>query len=107
MASSFSRPHMNRDSGAHQQWRKDNGNFKRIAEGLLGIKSQYGSLLIVQWQLSPWLGVLQAAAVLAVWTHACIGVHFWLRTKAWYARWQVLFVGFGLLLPTLALTGVL
>jgi hypothetical protein len=61
----------------------------RVAEGLLGVKSNYGSVLIVQWQLSPWLGVLQVAAVLSVWVHACIGVHFWLRIKAWYARWQL------------------
>ncbi len=59
----------------------------------------------MQWQLSPWLGVLQAAAVLTVWIHACIGIHFWLRTKAWYPRWRALLVGLGLLLPTLALSG--
>jgi len=77
----------------------------RVAESLLDVTSDYGSVLLVQWQLSPWLGVLQAAAVLTVWAHACIGVHFWLRTKAWYARWRALFVGTGLLLPTLALSG--
>ena len=77
----------------------------RIAEGLLGVSSHYSSVLIVQWQLSPWLGVLQVAAVLSVWIHACIGVHFWLRTKAWYTRWRALLVGVGLLLPTLAISG--
>ncbi len=77
----------------------------RVAEGLLGVTSHYSSVLLVQWQLSPWLGVLQVAAVLTVWIHACIGVHFWLRTKTWYAGWRPLFVGVGLLLPTLALSG--
>jgi adenylate cyclase len=77
----------------------------RVAEGLLGVTSHYSSVLVVQWQLSPWLGVLQVTAVLTVWTHACIGVHFWLRTKAWYAGWRPVFVGVGLLLPTLALSG--
>jgi adenylate cyclase len=77
----------------------------RIAEGLLGVTSHYSSVLIVQWLLSPWLGVLQATAVLTVWTHACVGIHFWLRTKAWYARWRPVLVGLGLLLPTLALAG--
>jgi adenylate cyclase len=77
----------------------------RIAEGLLGVTSHYSSVLIVQWQLSPWLGVLQVAAVLTVWIHACIGVHFWLRTKARYIRWRAMSVGLGLLLPTLALCG--
>ena len=77
----------------------------RIAESLLGVTSHYSSVLLVQWLLSPWLGVLQAAAVLTVWIHACLGVHFWLRTKTWYAYWRPLSVGLGLLLPTLALSG--
>jgi adenylate cyclase len=77
----------------------------RIAESLLGVTSHYSSVLIVQWLLSPWLGVLQATAVLTVWTHACLGIHFWLRTKAWYARWRPVLIGLGLLLPTLALAG--
>ena len=77
----------------------------RVAEGLLGVTSHYSSVLLVQWQLSPWLGVLQVAAVLTVWIHASIGVHFWLRTKTWYAGWRPLFVGVALLLPTLALSG--
>jgi adenylate cyclase len=53
----------------------------------------------------PWLGVVQAAAVLTVWTHACIGIHFWLRTKPWYPGWRPLFFSFGLMPPTLALAG--
>ena len=77
----------------------------RVAESLLGVSSHYSSVLIVQWLLSPWLAVLQATAVLTVWIHACIGVHFWLRTKPWYAHWRPLFVGLGMLLPTLALSG--
>jgi adenylate cyclase len=77
----------------------------RVAESLLGVTSHYSSVLLVQWQLSPWLGVLQAAAVVTVWIHACIGIHFWLRTKAWYASWRLLFAAVGLILPTLALSG--
>lgn len=49
--------------------------------------------------------MLQVAALLTVWIHACIGIHFWLRTKPWYPNWQAFFAGFGLLLPTLALAG--
>ncbi len=48
---------------------------------------------------------LQVLAVLTVWTHACIGIHFWLRTKIWYPEWRPYFFGFGLLLPALALAG--
>jgi adenylate cyclase len=77
----------------------------RIAESMLGAHSYYRTVLIIQWLLSPWLGVLQVAALLTVWIHACIGIHFWLRTKPWYPSWQAFFAGFGLLLPTLALAG--
>jgi adenylate cyclase len=77
----------------------------RVAEEFLGVKSSYGSVLAVQWQLSPWVGLVQIAAVLTVWVHACIGLHHWLRVKPWYARWRALFVGFALLLPTVALCG--
>ncbi len=77
----------------------------RIAESVLDVNSFYSTVLIVQWTMFPWLGAVQATAVLTVWTHACIGIHFWLRTKTWYPDWRVLFFGFGLLLPALALAG--
>jgi adenylate cyclase len=77
----------------------------RVAEELLDVKSSYASVLTVQWQLSPWLGLLQVAAVMTVWVHACIGLHFWLRIKPWYTRWRALFVLVGLLLPATALCG--
>jgi adenylate cyclase len=77
----------------------------RIAESLLDVTNYYSTVLIVQWLMFPWLGVVQLIAVLTVWTHACIGMHYWLRIKPWYAAWRPLFFGFGLLLPTLALAG--
>ena len=77
----------------------------RIAESVLDVTSYYNTVFIVQWLMFPWLGAVQMLAVIAVWTHACIGIHYWLRTKPWYANWRPLFFGFGLLLPTLALAG--
>jgi adenylate cyclase len=78
----------------------------RIAESLVNATSgHYDSVLVVQWVLSPWLAILQTAALLTAWVHASIGIHFWLRTKPWYARWRPLFVGAALLLPSVALCG--
>lgn len=77
----------------------------RIAEQALDVTSYYSTVLIAQWVTSPVLSVLQAIAVLTVWTHACIGLHFWLRTKRWYPEWRPFLFGFALLLPTLALAG--
>jgi len=77
----------------------------RIAEIVLGISTFYSTVFIAQWAMLPWLGAVQMLAVLAVWTHACIGIHYWLRTKRWYPDWRPLFLGIALLLPALALAG--
>jgi adenylate cyclase len=77
----------------------------RIAERVLDVTNYYTTVVIVQWLIMPWLGVVQVLAVLTVWTHACVGIHFWLRNKSWYAPWRPLFFGVGLLLPALALAG--
>jgi adenylate cyclase len=76
-----------------------------IAESLLDTTTYYSTILIVQWLMFPWLGAVQVIALLTVWTHACIGIHFWLRTKLWYPNWRVFLFGFALLLPALALAG--
>jgi len=77
----------------------------RIAESVLDVKLHYSTVLITQWLIFPWLGIVQALAVLTVWIHACIGIHFWLRTKIWYHDCQVLFFALALLMPTMALAG--
>jgi len=77
----------------------------RIAESALDVTTYYTTVFIDQWLLFPWLGALQVVALLTIWTHACIGIHYWLRTKRWYPRWRPIFFTYGLLLPTLALAG--
>ena len=77
----------------------------RIAEEALDVTTYYNTVFIVQWVMFPWLGAVQMIAVVTVWTHACIGIHYWLRTKRWYPNWRPLLFGFVLLLPSLALAG--
>ncbi|HLN40329.1 MAG TPA: hypothetical protein VK337_21290, partial [Xanthobacteraceae bacterium] len=77
----------------------------RIAASVFDVTTYYSTVFIVQWLMFPWLAVVQVLAVLTVWTHACIGIHFWLRTKPWYPSLRVWFFGFALLLPALALAG--
>jgi adenylate cyclase len=79
----------------------------RLAETFLGTDNYYTSVLTLHWVLMPHLAVIQAAALLTVWIHACIGIHFWLRTKLWYPDWRVAFAACAMLLPTLALSGYL
>jgi len=77
----------------------------RVAASAFDVTSYYNTILLSQWLFAPRFGVLQVLAVLTVWTHACIGIHFWLRTKIWYPAWRVWLFGFALLLPALALAG--
>jgi adenylate cyclase len=77
----------------------------RVSELTLDTHPFYSSTLLTMWYAAPWVGMLQTAALIVVWVHACIGVHFWLRTKPWYRDWIVPFRAFAVLLPTLALAG--
>src|SRR5262245_29845580 len=77
----------------------------RLAEVTMGVDTSYRYLLVEYWVQAPYVAVLQAAALLTVWGHACIGIHFWLRTKAWYPDARAWLSIGALLLPTLALAG--
>src|SRR5262249_40146084 len=77
----------------------------RIADSALGVSPSYTNVFIGQWLHRPWLAAVQMTALLAVWIHACIGIHYWLRTKRWYPAWRPALFIYGLLLPTLAVAG--
>ena len=79
----------------------------RIAELAFELHVSYNFVLATLWVAAPWAGALQATALIAVWMHACIGIHFWFRTKRWYSRLRVYFEAVALLLPALALAGYL
>ena len=76
-----------------------------VADNALGVTGSYKSVLIAHWVISPWHAIVQALAVLTVWTHACVGIHFWLRTKPRYVYWRPYLLAFALLLPAFALAG--
>jgi adenylate cyclase len=76
-----------------------------IADRVLGVDIHYVNVFIGQWLHRPWHAPLQMIALITVWIHACIGIHYWLRTKRWYPTWRPAFFIYGLLLPTLALAG--
>jgi adenylate cyclase len=69
------------------------------------VESNYIEILVLQWVVSPKHILIQIAAVLTVWTHASIGIHFWLRTKRWYPSVRGSLAAIAILLPTLALAG--
>src|SRR5438445_4373006 len=77
----------------------------RVAEELLNVDSDYIEILVLQWVVTPKYVFIQSAALLTVWTHASIGIHFWLRTKNWYPNVRGALAAVAMLIPTLALAG--
>ncbi|MBI3446135.1 MAG: adenylate/guanylate cyclase domain-containing protein [Magnetospirillum sp.] len=76
-----------------------------LGEVVLGLEPGYPSILLVQWVLSPWKGVVQFVLVLVVWGHACVGLHLRLGAKAWYRTWYPWLLVLAVVIPTLALSG--
>jgi adenylate cyclase len=77
----------------------------RIAWWQAGTDDRYARLLLIYWVTAPERGAWQAIALSAAWTHACIGVHYWLRFRPWYPRIAVWLLAVALLLPAAALAG--
>jgi adenylate cyclase len=77
----------------------------RISSEFLGVAETYDTVLVIQWVLMPSYPIRHIAAVLTVWVHASIGIHFWLHTKRWYPAWRGPLAVVALLIPTLAIAG--
>ena len=78
----------------------------RFAHEVFGVNDNYAYILLVYFQLDPGSGIRQLVALLVVWVHACIGLHFWLRLKPGYGAVLPYAYAAALLVPVLALAGV-
>jgi len=67
-----------------------------------GFSPVYEQMLTILW---PNLAFNQSVLLLVVWTHAMIGLHFWLRLFPLYRRLRPLAAGFAVAVPVLALWG--
>ncbi|HZT89898.1 MAG TPA: adenylate/guanylate cyclase domain-containing protein [Stellaceae bacterium] len=63
-------------------------------------------LLWVYFVRSPQLLAVQLTVLVVAWSHAMIGLHFWLRVRPWYARVRSLALIVAVLVPVLAILGV-
>jgi adenylate cyclase len=77
----------------------------RLAHAIYGTDDTYTYELLVIWVFQPASGLQQAAVLVVAWLHGCIGLHFWLRLKSWYARWLPFAYGSALLVPVIGLLG--
>ncbi|MFI5010872.1 MAG: adenylate/guanylate cyclase domain-containing protein [Hyphomicrobiales bacterium] len=76
----------------------------RIAAAALGIATSYPYELSRIW---PATMPGQTILLLIVWTHGCIGLHFWLRLAPWYDRLRPFLLTSAVLIPFAALAGVM
>jgi adenylate cyclase len=79
---------------------------QRLSHDVFGTtNNNYTYLLWAFFVHSPWHGVWQMATLVVAWTHAMLGLHFWLKVKPWYARLQPVALVGAVLIPVLSLLG--
>ncbi len=107
-----------------RSWRMPPGEMTQIALGLLipllliehvagtrvmhdiaGIEDGYQRVIYTLWVASPVGGFRQSVVLVVAWAHGCLGIHFWLRQRSWYAMNKPVFLAAAMMLPALALLG--
>src|SRR5260221_4753019 len=79
---------------------------QRVSGWLFGRDpSNYATPLLGYWVNRPYMIAVQFVLLTVAWTHACIGLYFWLRLKPFFNwAWPALFA-IAVLLPPLAMLG--
>jgi adenylate cyclase len=77
----------------------------RLGVTLFDKQKLYPQELYSFWVARPDKGLEMTAVLLIAWTHGCIGLHFWLRMKAFYKRRAPFLLAAAVLIPSLALLG--
>jgi adenylate cyclase len=78
----------------------------RVSDSFFGTDIDYYTWEL--WRLfvvAPSRGYWQLATIVIAWSHAMLGLHFWLRVRPWYARYRELGLTVAVLVPVLALLG--
>jgi adenylate cyclase len=80
----------------------------RISDSFFGTYDlYYRYVLWIYFVASPVNGLVQLAALIVAWTHAMLGLHFWLRIRPWYARWREVGLTVAVLVPVLSMLGAI
>jgi len=77
----------------------------RLGQTLFAHEKLYPQELYAFWVAQPLKAWQMSVVVIIAWVHGCIGLHFWLRMKAFYATLAPYLLAAAVLLPTLALLG--
>jgi adenylate cyclase len=65
----------------------------------------YAAPLLAYWVNRPYMVGVQFVLLTVAWTHACIGLYFWLRLKPFFKWAAPYLLAIAVLLPPLAMTG--
>jgi len=77
----------------------------RIAFERYDVLTIYSFVVTYLWVINPKEGLMQAALLIGVWIHACLGIRGWIRLKPWYRDAVYWLFAAALLLPVLSLLG--
>ena len=77
----------------------------RLGQTLFAHEKLYPQELYAFWVARPFRAWQMSAVVIIAWVHGCIGLHFWLRMKGFYAALAPYLLAAAVLVPTLALLG--
>lgn len=78
----------------------------RYVYSQFGAVRNYDVVLTVYFGFFPWWGWRQITVLLIAWTHACLGIHFWLRARSGYRRFAPVLLAGAVLLPIVSLLGI-
>lgn len=77
----------------------------RIRHEISNYYDSYEAVIRGFWITLPFNGVKQTLALIVIWCHGCIGIHFWLRYRQSYQKAAPVLLTVAILLPVLALLG--
>jgi adenylate cyclase len=78
----------------------------RLGQALFGHEKLYPQVFFAYWIVWPLKAWLMYAVITVAWVHGCIGLHFWLRMKAFYRIAAPFLLALAVLVPTLAMLGL-
>lgn len=78
----------------------------RLAWSVEELDRGYAQVLYATWVAAPGHGLMLAVGLVVAWLHGCFGLYFWLRLKRGFARAAPWLLAGAVLVPVLALLGV-
>ena len=87
-------------------WLASHFGAVRLSGALYGLAPpNYAGPLYAYWVARPHMIAVQFILLTIAWTHACIGLYFWLRLKSFFSWASPILLAIAVLMPPLAMIG--